>query len=292
MVAAATVRAQLAERQALAGRGDNCGGRCCAPTALALLASGSRGETRCAGCARCARTIAASQKYEARCARRPRDCAARRRRHRPAQPAPAARATSTVFEAKTRTAPVAGAVRRNGRSCNDGVSRRTPQRCLQRRVPARGRRRACAQPRSAAVPAGARSAPRTSDSPRLSERSSRSERSEFRGAAGAASIAGHPRAAGASTGTPATGGPRAGTRLCPRKPSARGAPTSARCRTAPACTASRPAARSACRSSRRASPAAATPPRGTGRSPSCEARMRNSRGLNCRASRRISRRIS
>ena len=35
------------------------------------------------------------------------------------------------------------------------------------------------------MPAGARSAPRTSDSPRLSERSSRSERSEFRGAAGA-----------------------------------------------------------------------------------------------------------
>ncbi len=61
------------------------------------------------------------------------------------------------------------------------------------------RRRACAQPRSAGVPARARSALCTSDSPRLSERSSRSERSEFRGGAGAASIAGHPRAAGAST---------------------------------------------------------------------------------------------
>ena len=80
-------------------------------------------------------------------------------------------------------------------------------------VRAARRRRACAQPRSAAVPARARSALRTSDSPRLSERSSRSERSEFRGGAGAASIAGHPRAAGASTGTTAAGGPR----LCPRE---------------------------------------------------------------------------
>src|SRR5690606_21092759 len=56
-------------------------------------------------------------------------------------------------------------------------------------------------------PARARSALRTSDSPRLSERSSRSERSEFRGGAGTASIAGHPREAGASAGTPAANGP-------------------------------------------------------------------------------------
>src|SRR5690606_20220255 len=70
-----------------------------------------------------------------------------------------------------------------------------------------------AQPRSAAAPARARSALRTSDSPRLSERSERSSRSEFRGGAGAASIAGHPREAGASTGAPAAGGPH----LCTRK---------------------------------------------------------------------------
>jgi len=76
------------------------------------------------------------------------------------------------------------------------------------------RRHACAQPRSAAVPARARSALRTSDSPRLFERSSRSERSEFRGGAGIPSIAGHPRAAGASAGAPAASGPR----LCPRHP--------------------------------------------------------------------------
>jgi len=84
------------------------------------------------------------------------------------------------------------------------------------RTRAGGGRRACAQPRSAAVPARARSALRTSDSPRLSERSSRSERSEFRGGAGTASIAGHPRAAGASAGAPAAAGTRAGSGLCPR----------------------------------------------------------------------------
>ena len=78
------------------------------------------------------------------------------------------------------------------------------------------RRRARAQPRSAVVPARARSALRPSDSPRLFERSERSSRSEFRGGAGAASIAGDPRAAGASTGTPAPGSPCAGARLCPR----------------------------------------------------------------------------
>jgi len=48
-----------------------------------LLAPGSRGETRFARFASCARAIAASQINEARFARRPRGCAARRRRHRP-----------------------------------------------------------------------------------------------------------------------------------------------------------------------------------------------------------------
>jgi len=75
-----------------------------------------------------------------------------------------------------------------------------------------------AEKRSSAGPRAQRAS--LSDSPRLSERSSRSERSEFRGGAGAASIAGHPREAGASTGAPAAGGPR----LCPRKPLARPAP--------------------------------------------------------------------
>ena len=62
----------------------------------ALLTSGSRGETRYASCACSARTIAASQRYEARFARRPRGCAARRRRHRPACQAPAARAPAAL----------------------------------------------------------------------------------------------------------------------------------------------------------------------------------------------------
>src|SRR5690606_14969245 len=56
----------------------------------ARLAPGSRGETRCARYASSARTVAASQKYEARFARRPRGCAARRRRHRRGAPGPAA----------------------------------------------------------------------------------------------------------------------------------------------------------------------------------------------------------
>ena len=44
----------------------------------ALLDPGSRGVTRCTRFARCARTDAASQRLDARCARRPRPCAARR----------------------------------------------------------------------------------------------------------------------------------------------------------------------------------------------------------------------
>ncbi len=185
----------------------------------ALLTPGSRGETRYARCASCARTIAASQKYEARFARRPRGCAARRRRHcavrpcpalrhsarhGPRSPPPAAKAASVVSDAITR--PVLASAETLLAKARATV-----------RV-ARGRR-ARAQPRSAGAPARARSALRTSDSRRLSERSSRSERSEFRRGAGVPSIAGNPRAAGASTGTPAAGDPHRGTRLCSRKPS-------------------------------------------------------------------------
>ena len=45
----------------------------------ALLDPLARRVTRCAHCVRSTQTDAASQKYEARCARRPRLCAARRR---------------------------------------------------------------------------------------------------------------------------------------------------------------------------------------------------------------------
>ena len=97
------------------------------------------------------------------------------------------------------------------------------------------RRRALAQPRSAGAPARARSALRPSFSRRLSERSSRSERSEFRRGAGAPSIAGNPREAGASNSTPAAGDParwaspgwRHRPRLCTRQPSARRGPRNA-----------------------------------------------------------------
>ncbi len=75
-------------------------------------------------------------------------------------------------------------------------------------------RRAGGQPRSAAGPAPARRARRPTVTPRRAERSScssrssRSERSEFCGGAGPASIARHPRAAGASTGAAPACGPR------------------------------------------------------------------------------------
>jgi len=127
-----------------------------------LLASGSRGETRYARFASCARTIAASQKHEARFARRPRGCAARRRRDRAARPWLARRRCASH---SARTLPPAA----NGTS---GVlatvvrpvleSATTLSAKVRAAVRAAGCRRARAQPRSAAVPARARSALRTS----------------------------------------------------------------------------------------------------------------------------------
>jgi hypothetical protein len=119
----------------------------------------------------------------------------------------------------------ADAVRTEGRSDDCSAALTSKRRALPANtatLPAKvrvvRRRRARAQPRSAAVPARARSALRTSDSPRFPERSSRSERSEFRGGAGAASITGHPRAAGASTGTTAADGPRLCTHTTKNEP--------------------------------------------------------------------------
>ena len=74
---------------------------------LALLAPGSRGETRYARFASSARTIAASQRDEARCARRPRGCAARRRRHRPARRGPSARPSAAARAPTARRTPSA-----------------------------------------------------------------------------------------------------------------------------------------------------------------------------------------
>ncbi len=223
----------------------------------ALLASGSRGETRYARFASSARTVAASQKYEARFARRPRGCAARRRRHRIAPRSPLSRRPGAARPARRARPgpdplpPAALATSKVlGRTAGTLASRTTTVHADARAATlaraqgntaaaARGASswRACAQPRSAAVPARARSALRTSDSPRLFERSSRSEHSEFRGGAGGASIAGHPREAGASTGTPWGSalrrcgrirlrpcercGPRICTRICTHEPSAR-----------------------------------------------------------------------
>jgi hypothetical protein len=57
----------------------------------ALLGPGARRVTRFVRCAHCAQADAASQKLEARCARRPRPCAARGRRFAPCRAPPAAR---------------------------------------------------------------------------------------------------------------------------------------------------------------------------------------------------------
>jgi len=194
-----------AQRPCQAGRGDGCGGRCCAPTSL-----------RCSSRGRAAKLAALASR--APLGQSPRVRSTKRASR--ADPETALLGTAEIAPARLArplgawppTAPQRcrlplwkrGRSTRRRRPCSSPEPSHRQQR---RRLPAAGA--PCAQPRSAAVPARARSAPRTSDSPRLSERSARSARSEFRGGAGTASIAGHPRVAGASTrgaggGRPAT----------------------------------------------------------------------------------------
>ena len=70
-----------------AGRGDDDGGRCFAPTALRCSPRGRAAQLAALASRAPLKQGAASQRYEARFARRPRGCAARRRRHRPDRPA-------------------------------------------------------------------------------------------------------------------------------------------------------------------------------------------------------------
>ena len=125
---------------------------------------------------------------EARCARRPRPCASRRRRNRPCQGPPAANSTTELF------------------------ARQEP-RCLGKGAGGQPAARLCAaEKRRARGPRAQRAS--LSDSPRLFERSERSSRSEFCGGATRPSIAGNPRAARASSEAP----PAARPRLCSRQP--------------------------------------------------------------------------
>jgi len=71
-----------------APRGADDGGRCCAPTSLRGSPRGRAAQLTSLAALASFRHSAASQKYEARFARRPRDCAARRRRQRPVAPHP------------------------------------------------------------------------------------------------------------------------------------------------------------------------------------------------------------
>jgi len=121
---------------------------------------------------------------EARCARRPRPCASRRRRNRPCQIPPAASSTTELF------------------------GRQGP-RCFGKGAGGQPAARLCAaEKRRARGPRAQRAS--SSDLSQLSERSERSERSEFCDGATRPSIAGNPRAARASSQAP----PAARPRLC------------------------------------------------------------------------------
>ena len=178
-----------------AARGDGYGGRCCAPTALrcsprgraaklaALATRAPLGQSpRVRGTKRAARADPEAALLGAADIA-PRTCPPRRPPRaapglRPGPLSPAAQATSVVFGAKTGTL-----------AANTATLPATAR--------AARRRRACAQPRSAAVPAGARSALRL-----LTRRDCPSAAR----AASVASFAARP-ALRASQGTPAQRGP-------------------------------------------------------------------------------------
>jgi len=126
---------------------------------------------------------------EARFARRPRACAARRSRNRPCQVPPAASSTTELR--------VGRAARWFGKGAGGQPAARL----------------CAAEERRARGPRAQRAS--LSDSPRLFERSERSSRSEFCGGATRPSTAGNPRAARASSEAPTAARPR----LCSRLPS-------------------------------------------------------------------------
>ena len=127
---------------------------------------------------------------EARFARRPRACAARRSRNRPCQGPPAASSTTELR------------VGRVAQWFGKGAGGQPAARLC------------AAEKRRARGPRAQRAS--SSDSPRLFERSERSSRSEFCGGATRPSIAGNPRAARASSEAPTAARPRLCSRHSPR----------------------------------------------------------------------------
>ena len=143
----------------------------------ALLGTGSRRPTRFVRCAHCTPTSGAESDNEARCARRPRSCAARRHPLASAQALPAALGQ---------------------RGCSSTELPLLWQRGARTGCGVRGK-----APESAGRVARACSAPRDLTCRRLFERSERSERSELGGRATRPSIAGKsPLAATALRRTP------------------------------------------------------------------------------------------
>ena len=226
--AAGRARRPGSGRQGAAARsasGDDDGGRCFVPPSLRCSPRG-RAAQLAALAALAARAplkhSAASQMYEARFARRPRGCAARRRRHRPKRCAPpplacrcpaseraplphAALETSVVHALKTgpsptSTATVSAKARATAWAVRGGCALCAAEK---RRSAGRRAQRASSIILAAISLSGARAASVAS----------------FAAQAGAASIAGTPprEAGGQAPGARAADGPRRRPRLCPRR---------------------------------------------------------------------------
>ncbi len=206
----------------------------------ALLAPGSRGVTRCARYARSAQTDAASRKRSAlraptptlRCsapqkpphrAKRPLRRAPRWRLRQGTRPTPPQRRHAALAPA-----PLSPAARATSTACDDAGGTRLATRAptqsragfvtptstslAKARVVHRGR--ACAQPRSAAAPARARSARRPHFRGVCPSGASEARAASYAAPAGAASIAGNPpRSGGLRTQAPAVDDPC----LCARR---------------------------------------------------------------------------
>jgi len=165
---------------ALRSAGRCCGGRCCAPTTLRCSPRGRAAKLAARAALAPLRHVATSQKNEARFARRPRGCAARRRRNRPAERSAAPVRPAQPHAARARPAPQANRPAAACRSSNTGGARsqRRDARHANHDAACIGagrlpRARSCAaEKRSSTGPRAQRAS--SSDSPRLSERSARS----------------------------------------------------------------------------------------------------------------------
>jgi hypothetical protein len=93
LVEAQATQSAGASRQAVPGGGSRCRDRRWRADSAVLLGFGSRCRTHCAHCVRFVQTSCSEPVFEARCARRPEPCAARRARDRPHRVPPAAKTT-------------------------------------------------------------------------------------------------------------------------------------------------------------------------------------------------------